>query len=125
MPEAFELGANIIAYATGLEPPQPRGTKISIGKGGKDPTVIPRGYFSVGQITKYVGDAKVAPKAMRNLMERMNRDFGLDVELDVTVPALAQADAEALTHDAHKVCPYSNATKGNIDVKLVVHGAAK
>src|SRR5579859_6943536 len=46
--------------------------------------------------------------------------FGLEVELDVTVPALAQTDAENLTHDAHKVCPYSNATKGNIDVKLVV-----
>jgi osmotically inducible protein OsmC len=50
--------------------------------------------------------------------------FGLEVELDVTVPALAQPDAETLTHDAHKVCPYSNATKGNIDVKLVVHGGA-
>jgi osmotically inducible protein OsmC len=48
--------------------------------------------------------------------------FGLTVELDVTVPALAQTDAEALTNDAHKVCPYSNAVKGNIDVKLVVHG---
>ena len=47
------------------------------------------------------------------------------VELDVMVPGLGQADAEALTHDAHKVCPYSNATKGNIEVKLVVHGAGK
>ncbi len=50
--------------------------------------------------------------------------FGLDVELDVTVPGLGQAEAEALTHDAHKVCPYSNATKGNIDVRLIIHGAS-
>ncbi|HLJ90131.1 MAG TPA: organic hydroperoxide resistance protein [Candidatus Angelobacter sp.] len=48
--------------------------------------------------------------------------FGLAVELDVTVPALAQADAEALVKEAHQVCPYSNATRNNIDVKLTAHG---
>jgi osmotically inducible protein OsmC len=46
--------------------------------------------------------------------------FGLAVELDVHIPALDQATAESLVRQAHEVCPYSNATRGNIDVKLSV-----
>jgi lipoyl-dependent peroxiredoxin len=46
--------------------------------------------------------------------------FGLEVELDIHVPALDQQTAEALVARAHKVCPYSNATRGNIEVKLNV-----
>jgi osmotically inducible protein OsmC len=49
-----------------------------------------------------------------------NGGFGLEVELDVHVPALDQQAAEALVAQAHEVCPYSNATRGNIDVKLSV-----
>ena len=48
--------------------------------------------------------------------------FSLSAALSVAVPALSQADAEALVHDAHQVCPYSNAVKGNIDVVLSVRG---
>ncbi len=48
--------------------------------------------------------------------------FSLSVALSVVVPALSQADAEALVHDAHQVCPYSSAVKGNIDVALSVRG---
>ena len=47
--------------------------------------------------------------------------FGLAVELDVQVPNLSTAsDAEALVAKAHEVCPYSNATRGNIEVTLTV-----
>jgi Ohr subfamily peroxiredoxin len=46
--------------------------------------------------------------------------FGLGVTLDVKVPALPQAEAEALVAKAHERCPYSNATRGNIDVALNV-----
>jgi osmotically inducible protein OsmC len=46
--------------------------------------------------------------------------FGLDIELDVSLPGLARADAEALVAKAHQVCPYSNATRGNVDVRLKV-----
>ena len=49
-----------------------------------------------------------------------NGGFGLAVELDVAVPALDKAAAEDLVAKAHEVCPYSNATRGNIDVKLTV-----
>jgi len=46
--------------------------------------------------------------------------FGLTVELDVHVPNLDHDAAEGLASDAHLVCPYSNATRGNIDVTLTV-----
>ncbi len=48
--------------------------------------------------------------------------FGLEVTLDVQVPQGSQEDAEALVAAAHERCPYSNATRGNIDVELVVNG---
>jgi osmotically inducible protein OsmC len=46
--------------------------------------------------------------------------FGLAVELDVDVPNLDHDAAVALVAKAHQVCPYSNATRGNVDVKLTV-----
>ncbi len=46
--------------------------------------------------------------------------FGLEVELDVSVPSLDRATAEELVAAAHTVCPYSNATRGNIPVTLSV-----
>ncbi|MEO8688510.1 MAG: organic hydroperoxide resistance protein [Solirubrobacteraceae bacterium] len=50
--------------------------------------------------------------------------FGLAVRLEVTVPALEQDAAEELVAKAHERCPYSNATRGNIEVELAVEGAA-
>lgn len=46
--------------------------------------------------------------------------FGISVAMAVTVPGMAKADAEKLVATAHEVCPYSNATRGNIDVALTV-----
>lgn len=46
--------------------------------------------------------------------------FGIAVELRVAVPGLERAALEALVEKAHQVCPYSNATRGNIDVTLTV-----
>ena len=46
--------------------------------------------------------------------------FGIEVELKISVPGLRREQVEALVQKAHIVCPYSNATRGNIDVKLVV-----
>lgn len=46
--------------------------------------------------------------------------FGLDIEMHVGIPGMDRADAEALTAKAHEICPYSNATRGNVDVRLVV-----
>jgi Ohr subfamily peroxiredoxin len=53
------------------------------------------------------------------------RGFRLGVELDVTLPAVSDADAAVeLVRAAHGVCPYSNATRGNVDVTLRANGAA-
>jgi lipoyl-dependent peroxiredoxin len=46
--------------------------------------------------------------------------FGIQVELKISLPGLARDAAEALVAKAHIVCPYSNATRGNIDVTLTV-----
>ncbi len=46
--------------------------------------------------------------------------FGLKVQLEISVPGLPREQVEKLVEAAHQVCPYSNATRGNIDVTLVV-----
>ncbi|MEG3133573.1 organic hydroperoxide resistance protein [Rouxiella sp. T17] len=46
--------------------------------------------------------------------------FGIEVQLDITLPGVERSVAEDLVEKAHKVCPYSNATRGNIDVTLNV-----
>jgi lipoyl-dependent peroxiredoxin len=51
---------------------------------------------------------------------RLEGGFGLEVALEVSVPGVPRAEAEALVAKAHQVCPYSNATRNNIDVKLTV-----
>jgi len=49
--------------------------------------------------------------------------FKLAVTLDVGLPSVAdRATAAELVRAAHEVCPYSNATRGNIDVTLLLHG---
>lgn len=46
--------------------------------------------------------------------------FGIQVAMAIKVPGFEKAQAEALVAAAHKVCPYSNATRGNVDVTLTV-----
>ncbi|MDP3873724.1 MAG: organic hydroperoxide resistance protein [Methyloversatilis sp.] len=46
--------------------------------------------------------------------------FGIEVELTIAVPGVPREQVEALVAKAHIVCPYSNATHGNIDVTLVI-----
>jgi lipoyl-dependent peroxiredoxin len=46
--------------------------------------------------------------------------FGLAAELRVSLPGMETESAQALVNKAHEVCPYSNATRGNIDVKLAL-----
>lgn len=44
--------------------------------------------------------------------------FGITAKLSITLPGMDRAEAQALIDAAHQVCPYSNATRGNIDVVL-------
>lgn len=49
-----------------------------------------------------------------------NGGFGLEVELHANIPGVSIEEAQSLIEKAHQVCPYSNATRGNIEVKLTV-----
>jgi lipoyl-dependent peroxiredoxin len=51
---------------------------------------------------------------------RSEGGFGLEVSLDVSLPGLDRTEAEKLVEKAHQVCPYSNATRNNVDVRLRV-----
>ncbi|RXZ33396.1 organic hydroperoxide resistance protein [Oxalobacteraceae bacterium CAVE-383] len=46
--------------------------------------------------------------------------FGIEVELQISLPGMDRAAAQALVEKAHHVCPYSNATRGNVDVRLTL-----
>lgn len=48
--------------------------------------------------------------------------FEISVALEVTLPKLSQQNAEDLVAEAHRICPYSNATRSNVEVKLTAHG---
>jgi lipoyl-dependent peroxiredoxin len=69
-----------------------------------------------------VEDVAIDSKVM--LIPTENRAFKLAVELDVSLPSIENKGlAGELVHAAHGVCPYSNATRGNIGVKLTANGA--
>jgi osmotically inducible protein OsmC len=65
----------------------------------------------------------VAIDSQVSLIPTDDRRFVLAVELDVTLPSIEDPEqAVALVEAAHHVCPYSNATRGNIDVKVTANG---
>jgi lipoyl-dependent peroxiredoxin len=69
-----------------------------------------------------VDDVRIDSKVM--LLPTEERGFQLAVELDVTLPSIKDRDrAVELIRAAHQVCPYSNATRGNIDVRLTANDA--
>ncbi|MCW2240119.1 organic hydroperoxide resistance protein [Azospirillum canadense] len=51
---------------------------------------------------------------------RSEGGFGLEVDLKIAMPGVDRAKAEALVEKAHQVCPYSNATRNNVPVRLQV-----
>ncbi len=70
-----------------------------------------------------VGDVSIDSRVTLSPTE--DRRFVLAVALDVSLPQVGDPElAERIVETAHQVCPYSNATRGNIDVKLTVNGRA-
>ena len=66
---------------------------------------------------------KLAPTATRTSVEvgigqNAEGGYSLDIDLYVEVQGLSEADAQKLVETTHQVCPYSNATRGNVDVRL-------
>jgi Ohr subfamily peroxiredoxin len=68
------------------------------------------------------GDVEIDSKVKLRTGE--DRSFTIAAELHVTLPSVEDADAVELVRAAHQVCPYSNATRGNIEVVLTANGAA-
>ena len=67
------------------------------------------------------GDAAIDSQVQ--LVTTEERAFTVAVQLDVSLPSVADAaEAVELVRQAHRVCPYSNATRGNIDVTLTANG---
>jgi osmotically inducible protein OsmC len=70
-----------------------------------------------------VGDVSIDSRV--SLLPTEDRGFALTVELDVTLPSVDDPEQAArIVAAGHKVCPYSNATRGNIEVKLTANGRA-
>lgn len=106
-------------------------TPKALGGAGGDGT-NPEQLFAAGYSACFIGALKVvASKQKIELPEDhkvvgqvgigpSGEAFGITVTLDVSLPGLDQSAAEDLVDQAHQVCPYSNATRGNIDVTLNV-----
>ncbi|MBO0711157.1 MAG: organic hydroperoxide resistance protein [Acetobacteraceae bacterium] len=73
---------------------------------------------SQGGTTSVPDDAAVT--ATVGIGPRSEGGFGLDIGLDVALPGVPRDRAEALVEKAHQVCPYSNATRNNVAVRLRV-----
>jgi lipoyl-dependent peroxiredoxin len=70
---------------------------------------------------KEAGDVAIDSRVM--LLPTEDRGFKLAVALAVTLPSVDDAEeAVVLVREAHEVCPYSNATRGNIDISLTANG---
>ena len=67
---------------------------------------------------KDLGDASVTANV--DIGKTDDGGFGLAVELTGRIPTMSREEAEEMMHAAHQVCPYSRATRGNVDVKLSV-----
>lgn len=74
----------------------------------------------VGQQLKVQVPGEASVTAEVGIGMRAEGGFGLAVELAVNLPGIDRADAERLVEAAHQVCPYSNATRNNVDVTLTI-----
>lgn len=100
--------------------------------GGGGPGTNPEQLFAAGYSACFLGalkfvagKEKVALPADTTVTGRVGigpipTGFAIEAELKIKVPGLPRDKVQALVDKAHIVCPYSNATRGNIDVKLVV-----
>ena len=99
------------------------------GKGNNPEQLFAAGYAACfvgamkavaagGKHAKVPADATVS--ATVGIGPRSEGGFGIDVGLDISLPGVDRAAAEELVEKAHQVCPYSNATRNNVPVRLRV-----
>lgn len=73
-----------------------------------------------GQQLKLKVPAETKVTATVGIGPRSEGGFGITADLVVDLPGLDRADAQKLVETAHQICPYSNATRGNVDVGLTL-----
>ncbi|QIS11845.1 MULTISPECIES: organic hydroperoxide resistance protein [Nocardia] len=105
---------------------------VPSGLGGAGGTgTNPEQLFAAGYAACFHGALQVVARREKVKLEnstvtgevsigKVGEGFGLAVALTVELPGVERAEAEKLVAAAHQVCPYSNATRGNIDVELNV-----
>ncbi|SFK77886.1 organic hydroperoxide resistance protein [Lysobacter sp. cf310] len=106
-------------------------TPRELGGAGGDGTnpeqLFAAGYSAcfIGALKFVAGKEKIALPADTSIEGAVGigpipAGFGIQAELKISLPGLPREQAEALVQKAHQVCPYSNATRGNIDVTLTI-----
>jgi lipoyl-dependent peroxiredoxin len=98
------------------------------GAGNNPEQLFAAGYAAcfIGAMKFVAGQQKVSVPAETSVTAvvgigpRSEGGFGLDIDLKVSLPGVDRAAAERLVAAAHQVCPYSNATRNNVDVRLAV-----
>ncbi len=114
------------SFAVKLSTPKELG-----GAGGEGAN--PEQLFAAGYSACFIGALKVAGQQLKmkvpadakvtahvGIGPRSEGGFGITTDLRVELPGLDRVDAEKLVATAHQICPYSNATRGNVDVGLTV-----
>ncbi len=107
-------------------------TPKELGGAGGDGT-NPEQLFAAGYSACFIGALKVAGAQLKikvpaettvtatvGIGPRSEGGFGITADLEVSLPGVDRADAEKVVEAAHQICPYSNATRGNINVGLTV-----
>ena len=106
-------------------------TPRELGGAGGDGT-NPEQLFAAGYSACFIGAIKAVAAKQRIAVPNevsitsevaigpIPQGFGIQVAMRISLPGLERAAAQALIDAAHQVCPYSNATRGNIDVSLTL-----
>jgi osmotically inducible protein OsmC len=109
--------------------------RLPVEMGGEGGGTNPEELFAVGYAACFEGAIGAVSRRQKleagdvgidskvSLNPGPERTFILSVVLDVTLPSVEGDAAIELVREAHKVCPYSNATRGNIEVTLTANGA--
>lgn len=104
---------------------------IPVEMGGSGKGLNPEQLFASGYAACFHSALQMVARMQKKNIEgssvgakvsigKQGEGFGLAVELEVIIPELPQDEAQALADAAHQVCPYSNATRGNIPVTVTV-----
>ena len=111
--------------------------KLSVPRemGGAGGGVNPEQLFAAGYSACFIGAMKFVAGMQKVALPtdtsisatvgigQIPAGFGIEVQLEVKVPGIDRAVAQAIVDKAHQVCPYSNATRGNIEVTITLVSA--